>query len=96
MKTNSEILCPNCKKWTVWKNLPGDTCSHCGFDFLAEKVQKEKIRKEKFYEKPVGLITINGNEHPLLKAIYKVVNFIYLIFLAITTAIVWVITTVAA
>lgn len=92
----SEKICPACKKWTKWTNTPGDKCVHCGFDLLAQQVQEEKVRKEKFYEKPTRIITIKEGTHPILVKICEAINFVYIIFVGIMAAIVWFITTVVA
>lgn len=92
----SEKICPSCSQWTHWNNQLGDCCEHCGFDLLKAKVEEEQERKERFYEKPTGIISITGNEPAFLQGIYRIINFVYLIFVAMMAAIVWFITTVVA
>lgn len=96
MASASEKICPSCKKWTSWSNTPGDTCVHCGYDLLALQLKEERERKERFYEKPSGIITIKEGTNPILAKIYATINFVYLLFVGIMAAIVWFITTVVA
>lgn len=92
----SEKICPSCGKWTPWSKQAHDRCVHCGFELMAETIEKERIRKERFYEKPAGIINISGSEPAWLQSIYRGVNFVYLLFVGMMAAIVWFITTVVA
>jgi len=95
LSETSEKICPSCGQWTTWSKQPHDRCIHCGFELMAETIRKEEIRKERFYEKPAGLITIKGTEPAWLQGVYRGINYVYFIFVGIMAAIVWFITTVA-
>lgn len=91
----SEKRCPSCGEWTQWSHSEGGTCTHCGFDLMAQRRVEAQERKERFYEKKASVFTIKGDEHPLLALFYRTVNFIYMLFVGFMAAMVWLITTVA-
>lgn len=96
LSETSEKKCPRCGQWTTWSKQPDDHCIHCGFELMAETIEKEKLRKERFYQKPGGLITIKGTEPGWIQGIYRAINFVYVIFVGIMAAIVWFITSVVS
>lgn len=96
LSQKSEKICPSCKQWTVWRKHPDDRCTHCGFELMAQTVREEKLRHERFYANPGGIITIKGSEPAWLQALYRGINMVYFAFVGIMAAIVWFITTVVA
>jgi hypothetical protein len=95
MKIASEKKCPSCGKWTISNQGMQDLCVHCGA-LLSDFEQKKEIRAEKIRTAPAGLFPIKQTDLPLLKLGKYTINIIHLIFTAVMSFIVWLITFVAA
>ena len=95
MKIASEKKCSSCGKWTLWNKGKEDLCAHCGA-LLSDFEQKKEERGEKIRSAPVGLFPIKHNEPLFLKLGKYTINTAHLIFTAVMSFIVWLITFVAA
>lgn len=95
MKAASEKKCPVCGNWSVWNMKKDDLCSHCG-TALSDYERKKELRGEKMRATPSGLFPVNPNDRLLLKMGKYTLNGIHIIFTAIVSFIVWLITFVAA
>jgi uncharacterized membrane protein YvbJ len=91
----SEKKCPTCGKWTVWNQDKEDLCTHCGV-LLSDFEQKKEERGEKIRTAPAGIFPVKHNEPLFLKWGKYTINTAHLIFTAVMSFIVWLITFVAA
>jgi ribosomal protein L32 len=95
MKPASEKKCPSCGHWTAWNRAKDDVCAHCGAA-LSDYEQKKEARNEKMRAAPSGLFPVHPNDSLVLKIGKYTLNGLNIIFTAIVSFIVWLITFVAA
>lgn len=95
MNPISEKKCPSCGKWTIWNQGKEDLCAYCGA-LLSDFEQKKEERGEKIRTAPSGLFPVKQYDPLLIKLGKYTINIIHLIFTAVMSFIVWLITFVAA
>ncbi len=86
--------CPHCGKWSVWNLNDQDKCVHCGGHLFTNAKQIAQSRKSRS-ELKVNLLEIASSDSKFIVILKKIVNFVHLVFMAIISAIMWFITTVA-
>ena len=83
----SEQKCEHCGEWTDGTE---EYCQHCTKRLNEERLKKEKIRHEntKF---DIILIKIHPTDHPVIVFFKKIIQYIQIVYFAILTFILWLI-----
>ena len=82
-----QIKCEHCGEWT---DPSLDKCTYCG-KTLREEEKKVKASSNRLKDSlEPQLITINDDDHPIVKLFKRVVQLGQMIFYAIITFLVWV------
>lgn len=92
---NAEKKCPHCGEWTKWNRLETDTCEHCHRIILEKEVAERKkkeleIKTKEEEEKNKWPFTIKENDSLLLKGLKITGKTLHTIYIAIMSAIVWI------
>lgn len=91
---SSQKKCPHCGQWTVWNLRAEDRCTHCGH-LLSTHIQEKEARAERILTAPSGLFPVKESDGLLLKIGKRSLNIAHIVFTAIMSFVVWVITFVA-
>lgn len=91
--------CPHCHQWSSWNQKVDDTCQHCNGTLspkeLKEQKEEEARDKSDNFGMELKLITINEDDHPLLKLAKRLIQGGQLLFFAIVSFVVWLATAIA-
>jgi hypothetical protein len=91
---SSEKKCPGCGHWVTWSKSENDRCPNCQTELYTLQ-KEEKLRAEKFRSTRFGLLEIDPADQSLKAFAGRSINFMYGIFMAIVSFILWIISIIA-
>lgn len=89
--------CPHCQQWSRWQHGPADRCEHCG-ELLDPRAQQSALEREELEQQkmpPMFLIEIKPDDNAAVRFFKTIVRGGQLVFAAILSFIIWVVTLAA-